>query len=66
MTHPCPVTPCPTRVAYNKVMCPRHWKLVPPAIQNAVYRAWNHGQGAGSYAHTAAIMRAIEAARRAR
>lgn len=38
MSHPCAV--CDTEIPNGKLMCPRHWKLVPQADQAHVMRAW--------------------------
>lgn len=37
-THPCAV--CTTQVLRGQLMCLKHWKLVPPEQQRAVYRTW--------------------------
>jgi hypothetical protein len=43
-------------------MCPPHWYSVPGPLQKALYRAWNHGNGAGSAEHGRAMLRCIQAA----
>jgi hypothetical protein len=43
-------------------MCPDHWRLVPRPLQVAVYTAYDHGRGMGSYALLAAQTDAITAA----
>lgn len=37
-------TPCPPRL----LMCPGHWRMVPKAMQDAVYAAYRPGQGTRS------------------
>lgn len=64
-THECPARNCTKRVSAEMLMCPRHWYRVPAPMRKAVWRAWDHGAGAGSDAHTAAIIAAIEAVNRA-
>jgi hypothetical protein len=65
MTHPCPVSVCTEQVDHDKLMCPSHWGQVPKPVQRAVWIAWNHGAGAGSLAHLAAMEAAIAAVSRA-
>ena len=50
-SHLCPGTvgdhyPGP-EVDSAKLACPRHWSRVTRPTQIAVYRAWDHGAGAG-------------------
>jgi hypothetical protein len=47
----------------DKLACLRHWRQVPGPVQAAVYRTWDHGLGAGSAAHRAAMLAAIRAMR---
>ena len=35
--HECPISGCEKRVAYNRIMCPRHWFRVPMVIRKAVW-----------------------------
>ena len=56
-THRCPIGDCPARVPHEQLMCPRHWRLVPPSLKRALYRAWQRGAGAGSREHQQAIAR---------
>lgn len=38
-THACPIEGCQhTDVAVDKVMCHKHWAMVPRDLQNSVYR----------------------------
>lgn len=31
---------CDRRISPDRLMCNAHWRLVPPAMQSAVYRTW--------------------------
>jgi hypothetical protein len=57
--HPCPGPACIERVPWDKLACPRHWFQVPMAVRRAVSRAWDHGAGAGSPEHSAAMRAAL-------
>lgn len=61
MSHECPANGCDRTVGDSVLMCPGDWRRVPKPIQNAVYRAWKDGRGAGSPAHRAAMAAAIRA-----
>jgi hypothetical protein len=63
--HECPVGGCDKDVSYSMLMCRPHWYSVPKPLRNALYRAWNYGQGAGSVEHNSAMERCISAAERA-
>ena len=46
--HPCPATGCARMLSHTILMCPAHWRMVPPAAQRLVvraWRAWNAGTG---------------------
>lgn len=43
-THHCYATGCPTRIALSLLMCPRHWRMVPKAIQKRVWATYQEGQ----------------------
>lgn len=60
-SHECPVGTCQQRVSPAMLMCRSHWRMVSKPLQNAVYAAWDNGQGAGTLAHRAAILAAIRA-----
>lgn len=61
-THACP-GPGPhypgDQVGPDLLACAADWRKVTAPTQRAVYRAWDHGRGAGSKAHRDAITRAI-------
>ena len=65
-THLCPARGCRWRVEYDRLMCPGDWHRVPKPIQRAVLATWDNGRGAGTSAHTAAMLAAVAAANRAR
>jgi hypothetical protein len=58
-THECPRGGCTRRVPPHMLMCRADWHSVPRALRQAVWAAWDNGQGAGSPAHRAAITAAI-------
>ena len=61
-THTCPVEGCIAVVAHDKLMCRRHWHLVPPDLQAAVYNHWHRGRPSAYYVtvRDAAIRQAHE------
>lgn len=67
-THPCPGPLCrgEADVADHMLMCGRDWAALrrgAKPVAQAVWRAWDHGRGAGSAAHQAAMRLAITKAR---
>jgi hypothetical protein len=36
----CRIRRCDERIELNNIMCGRHWNIVPPSLQAAVYAAW--------------------------
>lgn len=61
----CPIGECQERIPIARLMCPRHWRLVPPSLKRALRRAWRTGQGAGTDAHRRAMAACVEAAQAA-
>ena len=61
--HRCPIGDCAAQVPCERLMCPQHWLLVPPKLQDALRRAWRDGEGAGTRAHRAAVRACIQAVR---
>jgi endonuclease I len=49
MSHKCPVDVCQVQVAHHMLMCGFHWGLVPPFVQQRVYRTWNAGHPLADY-----------------
>jgi len=64
MTHKCPGPECTNDVPQRQLACGHCWDKVPKPLQQAVYRAWNRGAGAGSVEHRAAMQAAIRAMNR--
>jgi hypothetical protein len=60
-SHQCPADGCTRRVPAHQLMCRTDWYRVPKPLRNAVYAAWRSGAGAGTPAHTAAILAAVKA-----
>jgi len=60
--HRCPVGDCTTRVPRERLMCARHWQLVPDKLKRTLRQAWRDGHGAGTRAHHAAAQACIRAA----
>jgi hypothetical protein len=52
---------CVAQVPQHRLMCRRHWNMVPKALQWPVYRSWDLGRGAGTEAHVAAMRAAVQA-----
>lgn len=44
MTHTCHAAGCDVPVSPSLLMCPAHWRLVPRALQQAVWAAYRRGQ----------------------
>lgn len=65
-SHRCPADGCTRQVPNHMLMCRPDWCLVPKPLQDAVYRTWDRGAGAGTPAHQAAIDAAIQAVSRAK
>lgn len=41
--HTCPIVGCPYRLPWRLLMCPAHFKLVPPELRRRLWDAWNNG-----------------------
>ena len=61
--HRCPVGDCTARVPRERLMCARHWQLVPAKLKRTLRQAWRGGRGAGTRAHRAAARACVRAAR---
>jgi hypothetical protein len=59
--HPCPIRRCPRDVPEHLLTCGIHWRMVPPALQRAVYAAYDHGRGMGTPALASAHRAAVRA-----
>lgn len=40
-THVCPVRKCEWTIDNKRLMCPGHWRLVPPDLKAEVYHWWH-------------------------
>lgn len=61
-SHLCPVPGCRQAVSADRLMCRPHWYTVPRPARDSVWATWRSGAGAGTPAHTAAIIAAVAAA----
>ena len=61
--HRCPVGDCTARIPRERLMCARHWQLVPAKLKRTLRQAWRDGHGAGTRTHRAAAHACIQAAR---
>lgn len=61
--HTCPGPGCTAQVAPDRLACARHWYQVPAPLRRAVWAAWKDGAGAGTRAHAAACVAAIDTMR---
>lgn len=44
MKHTCHAVKCKVQVPPRMLMCLKHWRMVPPALQKAVWREYREGQ----------------------
>jgi hypothetical protein len=58
----CPVPGCAEPVDPARLMCRRHWYLVPRPLRNRVWATWRSGLAAASPEHQEAVRAAITAA----
>lgn len=55
LTHACPIPGCThTGLPFAILMCPFHWRWVPPALQERVNLAWNRGAPRPDYSEARA------------
>ena len=59
---PCPVPGCPRQISKARLMCRRHWNLVPKELRDRVWATWQSGDGARSREHRHAVSAAITVA----
>jgi hypothetical protein len=57
----CPVPGCRDQIDASRLMCRRHWYLVPKQIRDRVWATWRSGQGALSKEHLEMVRMAITA-----
>ena len=60
-THRCPIGDCPAQIPSGRLMCPRHWRLVPPNLKRTLRRAGGGGDGAGSRTQQRAARACLDA-----
>jgi hypothetical protein len=60
-THRCPIGDCPAQIPGGRLMCPRHWRLVPPNLKRSLRRTGRDGDGAGSRTQQAAVRACLDA-----
>jgi hypothetical protein len=57
----CPVAGCRDQIDPSRLMCRRHWYLVPKQVRDRVWATWRSGQGALSMEHLEAVCMAMTA-----
>lgn len=60
----CPIPGCGEQIDPTRLMCRRHWYLVPKELRDRVWATWRSGQGAFTHEHQTAVLQAISAAQR--
>ena len=64
--HHCHAFNCEVSTAPRLFMCPRHWRMVPKAMQDAVWAAYTPGQERTGFPSEEAMERYLAATRAAR
>lgn len=59
MSHKCPAPGCKYDVRDSMLTCREHWFALPAGLRDAIWRAWDHGAGAGNEQHVEAINAAV-------
>ena len=59
-TH-CPINGCSKQIDPSRLMCRRHWYLVPKLLRDRVWATWRSGAGVHSAEHRQAVLIAITA-----
>ena len=57
----CPIPGCGGQIDPSRLMCRRHWYLVPKRLRDHVWATWRSGQGALGPEHEEAVRLAIAA-----
>jgi hypothetical protein len=57
----CPVIGCGEQIDPSRLMCRRHWYLVPRQLRDRVWATWLSGAGVLSTEHQEAVLMAIAA-----
>lgn len=55
----CPIPGCGDQIDPSRLMCRRHWYMVPKEMRDQVWATWRSGQGAYSREHRDAVHGAI-------
>jgi hypothetical protein len=58
----CPVPGCGSLIDPSRLMCRRHWYLVPKQLRDWVWATWRSGEGPFSHEHHDAVLMAIATA----
>jgi hypothetical protein len=57
----CPIQRCSCQIDPSRLMCRRHWYMVPKDMRDRVWATWRSGQGAFGREHQDAVRAAIVA-----
>jgi len=57
----CPISGCGDQIDPSRLMCRRHWYMVPKETRDEVWATWRSGHGAYSRGHRNAVRRAVAA-----
>jgi hypothetical protein len=58
---PCQIPQCDERIDLSRLMCRKHWYLVPKLMRDHVWATWRSGQAAFSREHQDAVQAAVVA-----
>jgi hypothetical protein len=61
VSHECPRKGCNRTVPGDMLLCAADWRKVALPLRRALYAAWDHGRGARTAAHRAAVDAVIRA-----
>lgn len=61
----CPIAGCGALIDPSRLMCRRHWYLVPRRLRDRVWATWRGGEGALRREHQEAVLIAIAACQEA-
>ena len=57
----CPIPRCGERIDPSRLMCRKHWYMVPKLMRDHVWATWRSGQAADSSEHQEAVHAAVVA-----
>lgn len=49
----CPVKDCGRTISPGRLMCHRHWELLPQGLRSTILRLWNNGKPLDGYREAA-------------